>query len=144
MLLSFECISISSFHLRSAQDNAKKYFGHPNCFTVAKISPWIFFRYAGVPLIWFMNKKHLSFEKMIHILNIPYASRLPFPWSYWFGLLILSLYHRLCKKYIIYHYLQWNIDVEEYTRTFLLKLFWKSQFFTLFIKQNVFSFLMEI
>ena len=87
MLLSFECISISSFHLRSAQDNAKKYFGHPDCFTVAKISPWIFFQYAGVPLIWFLNEKHLSFETMIHILNIPYASRLTFQWSYWFGLL---------------------------------------------------------
>lgn len=41
----------SSFQLRSAQDNVRKYVNIPNCFTISKITvPVYCFQYAGVSL----------------------------------------------------------------------------------------------
>ena len=58
----FEIISTSSFHLRSAQDNLNTIFDPLIVLPLLKCLLGNFFQFAGVPLIWFINKKLWSFE----------------------------------------------------------------------------------
>ena len=44
-----QMISNSSFHLRSAHDNAINHVGIPSCFTMVRTSFWNFFQYDGEP-----------------------------------------------------------------------------------------------
>ena len=42
-------------HLRSAQDNVRKYVGVPNYLTIASTSNKDYFQYSGVPLTELIN-----------------------------------------------------------------------------------------
>ena len=60
--VSFEIISTNSFHLRSAQDNLNTIFDPLIVLPLLKCLLGNFFQFAGVLLIWFINKKLWSFE----------------------------------------------------------------------------------
>ena len=70
----------SSSHIRSAPDNARKYVGIHNCWTIASTSYGNCFQYAGVPFPEHINENafsltpNLSFFSLKSFLNVPAVS----------------------------------------------------------------------
>ena len=62
----------NSSHLRSAQNNARKYMGIPNCLTIASTSNKNCFQYAGVPLAELKNENALPLATDFSMVSLNY------------------------------------------------------------------------